>query len=192
MARHCKWYRKYQFLPGTEMAMTGTCCAPNDADTPASTAEEPAPDETGALIDHILARFHATHRRDLPGLVALARRVERVHAGSPGTPAGLADLLEEMEAELADHMAKEEQVLFPMMRRGGHPMIAMPIGMMRHEHEGHLAHLGRLAALTHGHAPPDGACGSWRALYAGTRSLADDLVEHMRLENDILLPRFGA
>jgi regulator of cell morphogenesis and NO signaling len=71
-------------------------------------------------------------------------------------------------------------------------MIAMPIGMMRHEHEGHLAHLGRLAALTHGHAPPDGACGSWRALYAGTRSLADDLVEHMRLENDILLPRFGA
>jgi regulator of cell morphogenesis and NO signaling len=43
-----------------------------------------APTETGALIDHILTRYHETHRRELPELVKLAARVE--HA-TPGTTA---------------------------------------------------------------------------------------------------------
>jgi regulator of cell morphogenesis and NO signaling len=150
------------------------------------------PEETSALIDHIVARFHDTHRRELPELIMLATRVERVHAESPEVPAGLADLLEEMEQELSDHMEKEEQILFPMMRRGRSPMIAMPISVMRSEHEGHAAHLRALDTLAHGHVPPADACGSWRALYAGTRKLAEDLVEHMHIENNILFPRFGA
>jgi regulator of cell morphogenesis and NO signaling len=150
------------------------------------------PEETSALIDHIVTRFHDSHRRELPELILLATRVERVHAESPEVPAGLADLLAEMEQELSDHMAKEEQVLFPMMRRGRSPMIAMPISVMRSEHDGHAGHLRALDALTHGHVPPADACGSWRALYAGTRKLAEDLVEHMHIENNILFPRFGA
>lgn len=154
------------------------------------TAEQP--EETGALVEHIVTRFHDAHRRELPELIALARRVERVHADNPDAPAGLADLLAEMAADLGDHMAKEEQVLFPMMRAGGSPMIRMPITMMRHEHDGHAAQLHALDAITHSHEPPAGACNSWRALYAGTRKLADDLVEHMHLENNILFPRFGA
>lgn len=160
----------------------------------ATLAPAPAeqPEETDALIDHIVTRFHDAHRREIPELIALARRVERVHADSAEVPAGLAELLAEMAADLGDHMAKEEQVLFPMMRAGGNPMIRMPIAMMRHEHDGHAAHLHALDAVTHGHEPPEGACNSWRALYAGTRKLADDLVEHMHIENNILFPRFGA
>jgi regulator of cell morphogenesis and NO signaling len=150
------------------------------------------PQETDALIDLIETRYHATHRRELPELVRLARRVEAVHGDKPDAPRGLADLLATMSAELENHMQKEEQVLFPLMRRGGHPMIGHPIGMMRHEHDGHGEHLRALEALTGGGVPPAEACNTWRALYAGTRKLAEDVMEHIHLENNILFPRFGA
>ncbi|MEO3474312.1 iron-sulfur cluster repair protein YtfE [Roseomonas sp. CAU 1739] len=166
-------------LPEIEAALAGL--APSDAALPQSTA---------ALVDLIEQRYHAVHRRELPELIALARRVERVHAGNPDVPAGLADLLTTMEAELSDHMAKEEHVLFPMMRRGGHPMIAQPIAMMRDENDDHGEHLEAMDRLTHGGQPPEGACNTWRALYAGTRKLAEDLTEHVHIENNILFPRF--
>jgi len=44
--------------------------------------------------------------------------------------------------------------------------------------------------ITQGGVPPEGACNSWRALYTGTRKFADDLVEHVHIENNILFPRF--
>ena len=162
-----------------------------EADLAALTPSDAAlPQSTGALIDLIVERYHATHRRELPELISLARRVERVHADNPDVPAGLSDLLTRMEAELGDHMAKEENVLFPMMRRGGHPMIGQPIAMMRDEHDDHGEHLEAMDRLTHGGVPPAGACNTWRALYAGTRKLAEDLTEHVHIENNILFPRF--
>ena len=38
--------------------------------------------------------------------------------------------------------------------------------------------------------PPQGACSSWRALFAGMKKLRDNLVEHIHIENNILSPRF--
>lgn len=151
----------------------------------------PAPtSEPAALIEHILTRFHAVHREQMPELIRMARRVEAVHRDHPAVPAGLADLLEQMESEMLDHMAKEENILFPMLARGGHPMAVHPIGMMRHEHTAHGAQLERLAALTGDHTAPPEACTTWRALYAATRQFADDLVDHIHLENNLLFPQF--
>ena len=155
-------------------------------------AGEAPPESTESLIAMIETRYHATHRRELPELIRLARRVEAVHGDKPGAPRGLAELLEEIGAELESHMQKEEQVLFPLMREGGHPMIGHPIAMMRHEHDDHGEHLRGLEALTNHGVAPEGACNTWRALYAGTRKLADDLMEHIHLENNVLFPRFEA
>jgi regulator of cell morphogenesis and NO signaling len=155
-------------------------------------AEADAPADTDALIDLIVTRYHAAHRRDLPELIRLARRVEAVHGDREGAPVGLSTVLEDLAAELESHMAKEEGVLFPMMRRGGHPMIAHPIGAMRHEHDDAGEHLKLIEGLTNGGVPPEHACNTWRALYAGTRAFADELMEHIHLENNVLFPRFGA
>jgi regulator of cell morphogenesis and NO signaling len=152
-------------------------------------AEAEAPEETEALIEHILTRYHATHRREVPELIRLARRVEAVHREHPDAPAGLAELLTRMEWEMEAHMQKEEQGLFPMLREGH--AIPMAMELMRDEHEEHAERLAQLEALTHGHAPPEGACNSWRALYAGTEKFADDLRRHIHLENEVLFPRFG-
>jgi regulator of cell morphogenesis and NO signaling len=149
-----------------------------------------APDETAALIDHLLTRYHDTHRKELEFLIPLAQKVERVHADHPVAPIGLADELIAIKEELDGHMKKEEQVLFPMMLRGGSPSIVHPIAHMRHEHDDVAEHLARLEQLTHGLATPPGACGSWMALYTGVRKFTDDLVAHMHLENAVLFPRF--
>ena len=155
---------------------------------------ESAPSQPSApeLIDHILRRYHEVHRQQLPELIRMARRVEAVHRDHPMVPQGLADHLEVMEQELLDHMGKEEQILFPILREGGHPMAVHPIGVMRHEHVSHGAQIERLATLAHQHRPPEEACNTWRALYAGTQRLTDDLMEHIHLENNVLFPRFEA
>lgn len=150
------------------------------------------PDSVEELISHILERYHQVHRRELPELRNLAVRVEKVHAEHPAVPAGLSDLLARIQSELESHMQKEEQVLFPLMLAGGNPMIVHPIGMMRHEHDSHGEELRALAALTNDMTLPDGACNSWRALYASLAKLAEDLTEHIHIENNVLFPRFEA
>ena len=156
----------------------------------AHTQELPATPNASELVDHILTRFHEVHRQQLPELVRMARRVEAVHRDHPQVPHGLADHLEAMEGELLEHMAKEEQILFPMLKAGGNPMVVHPIGMMRHEHVSHGAQLEKLAQLTSQHQPPSGACNTWQALYAGTARLTEDLIEHIHTENNLLFPQF--
>ena len=150
------------------------------------------PENVDDLIRHVLDRYHQVHRRELPELCKLAIQVEQVHADHPAVPAGLSALLEQMHAALASHMDKEEQILFPLMLAGGNPMIVHPIAMMRHEHDEAGEELRAIAALTGDMTPPEGACNSWRALYAGLAKLAEDITEHIHIENNILFPRFGA
>lgn len=152
--------------------------------------EPPAPSEPSALIDHILTRFHEVHRQQLPELIRLATAVESVHADHAAVPHGLAALLKSMHAELLQHMEKEEDILFPMLRRGGNPFVVHPIGMMRTEHDEHAERLADLMALAGDATPPVDACTTWRQLCTGIRQFADDLQRHIQLENDVLFPHF--
>lgn len=147
-------------------------------------------DDSCALIDHILTRYHEVHRRELTELIALAQKVEGVHARHPQVPLGLSDLLRQMQGKLEVHMKKEELVLFPAMRGNSEAMLDTPIGQMRHDHHGHGEFLQRLEALTNEFTPPEGACRSWQALYAGVAKLSEDLMDHIHLENNVLFPRF--
>ncbi|AZZ90182.1 iron-sulfur cluster repair protein YtfE [Hahella sp. KA22] len=139
------------------------------------------------LIDHILTRYHARHREQLPELIHLARRVEHVHGEREECPNGLAQHLTEMLQELESHMMKEENILFPILLAGMSGMQAQgPISVMRMEHDQHGDALAHLEALTNNITPPKGACNTWRALYAGLAQLRDDLMQHIHLENNIL------
>ena len=141
------------------------------------------------LIDHLLVRYHAIHREQLPELIRLAIRVEKVHSERPDCPSGLTELLMEMQQELESHMQKEEQVLFPMILRGGGAMAGGPISVMRFEHDQHGEALERVVELTHDMQPPANACNTWQALYRGLNELRQDLMQHIHLENNVLFPR---
>lgn len=153
-------------------------------------ASTEAPDGTVDLINHIRTRYHDTHRAELISLIPLAAKVERVHGDHPDAPIGLANLLERIQSDLHSHMHREELMLFPLMERGDHQALTRRIEQMRHEHEVEADHLTELEHVTGGFHLPDGACNSWRALYTGAKKFADDLVQHMHLENEVLFVRF--
>ena len=179
----------------------GSACSERKLDVVAVTAElrdesarssEPLPADTLALpelVAHILERFHAKHREDLPQLVAMARKVEKVHAERVDCPRGLAAFLAFLSDELESHMQKEEQVLFPMILSGRGRMAAMPVQVMELEHKEHGANLERLRKLTNDHTAPSDACATWTGLYLGLAELERELMQHIHLENNVLFPR---
>lgn len=148
------------------------------------------PQETGALIDHIIRNYHEMHRADLLSLVPLAERVAKVHADDPDLPLGLASALEALARDMEAHMSKEETILFPAMREGGGAGIEFPISVMRADHEEHAQTIALLRQLTQDFAPPEHACGSWRSLYSGMAMLLEELTMHIAVENNVLFPRF--
>jgi regulator of cell morphogenesis and NO signaling len=153
---------------------------------------DPETAPTAVLIDHIRTRYHDTHRRELPDLLALARDVETVHANDPNTPHGLTHAMEAMIAELETHMRSEEELVFPSLRAGAAARAAAFILDLRDEHDDQEAALNRIAAITHGFRLPHYACESWRRLYDGLGKLVEDFDEHIYLENEVLFPRFAS
>ena len=141
------------------------------------------------LIDYILLHFHQAHRVELADLSELARKVERVHAGKPGVPAGLTSHLEQMANDLEAHMLKEEGVLFPAILRGARRQLAMPIEVMTSEHVEHGEALQRMRELAFDFVAPEHACTSWRALYLRCAELEAELMQHVHTENYVLFPR---
>lgn len=144
---------------------------------------------TAELVEHILTRYHDAHREQLPELIRLAQRVERVHGGHPQAPVGLSSLLERMQEDLESHMQKEESILFPMILRGIMGLAVHPMVVMRREHDDHAAALEQIDRLTHGQDIAEGACGTWRSLYQGLAELKADLKDHIELENEVLFAR---
>ena len=139
------------------------------------------PAEKPRIAEHVVERFHAAHRRELPELIRLARKVERVHGDHEKAPHGLADTFEDLVATLADQMELEETELFPALAAGD--------GSRREEIAAEHAAIERslhdMEHLTDGFSPPPGACRSWQALYLGGAKLADDLRAHLALERQL-------
>ena len=88
-----------------------------------------------AIIDHILPRYHETHRRQLDEILPLAEKVARVHAQTFNPQ--ILPLVQYIDSELRGHMMKEERMLFPMIKQGVGRGAAMPIKVMMHEHQDH-------------------------------------------------------
>ena len=152
--------------------------------------ETSPPQDPAELTRYIETRYHALHREQLLVLAQMAERVEAVHFGDDHVPEGLSDLLERMIGEMEMHMKKEELILFPAIRKGGLPGIENPIAVMRADHDDHVTEIAEIRRLTGDLTLPEGACGTWSALYAGLAEFLEDLEEHMRLENDVLFPQF--
>lgn len=77
------------------------------------------------------------------------------------------------------------------MQAGAGETLRVPIARIREEHEAVGFHIREIEHITHGLSLPQGACNSWRALYAGIEKFAADVVAHINLEKTKLFPRFA-
>jgi len=154
------------------------------------------------LVAHIRRRFHRPLVVELPRLAAMLDKVVSRHgARLPETLLPLQQTFAALQAELLEHMAKEDAVLFPAIValesepesvRPGWGWIDQPIEVMEAEHAEAGAALERIASLTHGYVPPADACPTFRGLYHGLEELEREMHLHVHLENHILFPRAAA
>ena len=164
--------------------------------TPSTSADRDWNTESlDALIDHIVAVHHDSLRQELPRLEAMALKAERAHRSKAPYLTRVADLVRQLSVDLHDHMRKEEQVLFPSIRRLANGerqyarWIAAPIAVMEQEHDGAGKVLAELRGTTDEYTPPEWACATVRALYQGLDELEGGMHLHVHLENNVLFPR---
>lgn len=147
---------------------------------------------TGALLEHIVGRYHEPLRRTLPGLVALARKVGGVHGAKDPRLVDLAAAVEELAAELHPHLDLEEERVFPLLRSPGAGELEMREALreMLAEHVPLARLLDRIREATDGLRVPPWACRSLARLYSELGTLEAELLRHVHLENTVLLSRF--
>lgn len=153
------------------------------------------------LIDHILAKHHAYLRNEWPRLSSMLAKVIEAHGKNHGESLQpLGRFYSGLRRELEEHMWKEENILFPLIRqmeqavnRSSGVMPGMPVGgpiqMMEHEHESAGNALREMRKATEDYRLPDDACATYKALFDGLKAMEADLHQHIHLENNILFPR---
>lgn len=159
-------------------------------------ARELTRERASAVVEHIVETHHTFVKRELPRLVTLMEKVNRVHGATHPQLPTMAAIWFRVAAELEQHLAKEEEILFPMIRAldAGravtmHCGVEGPMHVMELEHEEVGEALHRLRALADDYRVPADACGSWRALWAGLDEFERDLHMHVHLENNVLFPK---
>jgi len=147
------------------------------------------------LVDHIEATHHAYLHEELPRIEALMARVEGAHGERHPELAFVQASFDELALELDPHLAREERILFPMIRRLGgvgagsdRTELSGPIRVMLVDHDRAGELLERLRGLTGGYRVPDDGCASYRALYEALSALEADTHLHVHKENNVLFP----
>ncbi len=154
------------------------------------------------LADHIERTHHVFLKQQLPRLAALLDKTIQAHGQRHGQMlTQLKHTFVSLKTDIEMHLAKEEQILFPLIRqmdayqqgRGPVPAVhcgtvANPIGQMEFEHDQAGQFLAQIRTITSGFQPPEDACETFRALYDGLQDIETDLHEHIHLENNILFP----
>ncbi len=150
------------------------------------------------LADHIEETHHVYLRRELPRLAEMVNKVARVHGERHPEMVSVARIFSQFRDELDSHMMKEEQVLFPMIRKldGASSLpsfhcgsVGNPIRVMVHEHDQAGDALATMRQLTKDYAVPADACNTYRATLDGLAELERDMHQHVHKENNILFPR---
>jgi regulator of cell morphogenesis and NO signaling len=164
--------------------------------------DDPTTGSLGALADYVVETHHVYTREAVARIDRLFDKVCDAHGERRPVLHEMRAMFRAVADELGPHMLKEEQVLFPYIKRleraaaaGEAPpapffvTVRNPIGRMRIEHDSAGAMLATLRALGDGYHPPEGACMTFRALYEALDELERDLHQHIHLENNVLFPK---
>lgn len=161
--------------------------------------------DADALSAYIVGKHHGYVRRALAALTTYLKKLERAHGNRHPELHEVARRFESVAAEMTDHMAKEERVLFPYIQaiaeasRGSHRLprspfksIEDPIAMMEDEHQSVGDAVQKIRELTDGYRVPADGCTTYQVAMQELEAFERDLHEHVHLENNILFPKARA
>ncbi|HEX5473401.1 MAG TPA: DUF542 domain-containing protein [Vicinamibacterales bacterium] len=151
------------------------------------------------LIAHVIATYHVPQRQEFARLEDMLQTVLRVHGDHwPQMLGAVANTFRTLRAEAEVHTRDEEEHVFPAMAEldrqphAGADALDPLLDDLEREHIVMGALLADLTWHTHGFEAPADACATFQGLFHGLHALADDLKQHVALENHVLFPRAAA
>ena len=154
------------------------------------------------LADYIEKTHHRYVAEKIPILLQFLDKLCKVHGASHSELFEINELFIGCAQELGQHMIKEEQVLFPFIKKmvaakisnqdlqaPGFGTVENPIAMMMHEHDAEGERFRRIALLTNDYNPPADACNTYKVTYSMLNEFEQDLHKHIHLENNILFKK---
>ncbi len=154
------------------------------------------------LADYIEKTHHRYVQDKTQILLPFLDKLCKVHGAAHPELFEINELFKGCAGELAQHMKKEELILFPFVKKMvqatlSHEQIMQPhfgtienpIAMMMHEHDAEGERFRKIASLTHNYTPPADACNTYKVTFAMLQEFEEDLHKHIHLENNILFPK---
>lgn len=154
------------------------------------------------LIDYIEKTHHRYVQDKTNVLLPFLNKLCKVHGNQHPELFEINQLFLGCAGELAQHMKKEELILFPFIKKMVQAAltnnaiesphfgtIENPIAMMMHEHDAEGERFRKIAALSNNYTPPADACNTYKVTFAMLKEFEEDLHKHIHLENNILFPK---
>jgi len=153
------------------------------------------------LADYIVNTHHNYVRKYLPELMTYASKVAQVHGAQHPELIQIQKLVAEINKELTEHLAQEENVLFSYIkkiveaRKGNLPLLRQEkdltglIDELEKDHDLVGRAFDMIRELSKSYVIPSDACATYKLFYKMIQEFEDDLHLHIHLENNILFPK---
>lgn len=141
------------------------------------------------LCDYIVNKHHVYVRKALPIINDYLNALMRAHGANHPELFTIGSEFGRLSADLQQHLIKEEELLFPLLKQNDDTSAASLAHIIIDEHEEAGAILAKLRAISNHYTVPRDACGTYVKLYDALQELEDDLHTHIHLENNILLKK---
>lgn len=146
------------------------------------------------MLDDLEATHHVTDRRLMAETEELLNKILIVHYPHHGELlTRLHHLYSGLKAELEEHFAKEERLVFPLMREHPHPEQAVldEVRALEAEHSGAGDVIKEIYQLTDHFTLPEDACPTFQRTYQVMEALFEDVFIHIFKENSIVFPEYA-
>ena len=153
------------------------------------------------LADYIEKTHHRYVEEKTQILLPFLDKLCKVHGATHPELFEINELFKGCAGELAQHMKKEELILFPFIKKLAKASLTdeaikaphfgtvkNPIEMMMQEHEAEGDRFVKIAELTNNYTPPTDGCSTYKVTFAMLSDFEQDLHKHIHLENNILFP----
>ncbi|WP_432363426.1 iron-sulfur cluster repair di-iron protein [Sporosarcina sp. UB5] len=159
---------------------------------------EPSSFGEKTLIAYIQEKYHEGLREELPMLAPYVTKLARVHGESFPQLLRVQEIFKALREELIDHTEDEDQNVFPLILEFmSNPtpelkeQLKPHVSELEEEHDNAGRLLHELREITDDFTPPEGACGTYRLVYARLEQLEKETFEHVHLENNVLFERIA-
>lgn len=160
------------------------------------------PVDLGRLCDFVVSFHHEYVQRTAPQIAEWLETLTGRYGAEQPALARLSRIFAAVAMDMASHMRKEEQILFPAISdmaqaaRERRPLarepfatVLHPIRVMESEHDRVDRGMAEVCSLVAGLTAPTPADPTWRRCMAEIARFAEDLDQHVHLENFVLFPR---